>query len=104
MTFVRLLLACSFTLVLASALVVAQPKPDPHDATIKRAIGYLSKEVPRWHAEHPCYSCHNNGDATRALITAGLRGYDIGTSVDTTVDFLRLPAQWDQNKAPGGFD
>lgn len=37
-------------------------------------------------------------------MVAGMRGYDIGSSVDQTTDFLRVPSQWDQNKAPGGFD
>ena len=60
--------------------------------------------MPKWKAEHPCYSCHNNGDATRALLVAGAKGYDIGTSLDDTLAFLKQPAKWDQNKAPGGFD
>ena len=66
--------------------------------------GILVKEVPKWKAEHPCYSCHNNGDATRALLVAGAKGYDIGTSLDDTLAFLKQPATWDQNKAPGGVD
>jgi Prenyltransferase and squalene oxidase repeat len=94
----------SATLALTIGLAAQPARPESHDAAIKRAVGFLAKEVPKWHAEHPCYSCHNNGDATRALIVAGMRGYDIGTSVDETVDFLRVPSQWDQNKAPGGFD
>ena len=60
--------------------------------------------MPKWKAEHPCYSCHNNGDATRALLVAGAKGYDIGTSLDDTLAFLKQPAKWDQNKAPDGFD
>ncbi len=71
---------------------------------ISRGVGYLTKEVPKWKAEHPCYSCHNNGDATRALLVAGAKGYDIGTSLDDTLTFLKQPAKWDQNKAPDGFD
>ncbi len=79
-------------------------KADPHAATIARGVGYLVKEVPKWKAEHPCYSCHNNGDATRALLVAGAKGYDIGTSLDDTLAFLKQPATWDQNKAPDGVD
>ena len=60
--------------------------------------------MPTWNAEHPCYSCHNNGDATRALLVAASKGYDIGTSLDDTLAFLKQPAKWDQNKAPSGFD
>ena len=51
-----------------------------------RAVAFLSREVPRWSRENHCYSCHNNGDAARALYQAsrtgiprsrgGARGYD----------------------------
>ena len=40
-----------------------------------RAVAFLSREVPLWRREHPCYSCHNNGDAARALIAAAERGH-----------------------------
>jgi hypothetical protein len=78
--------------------------PDPHAAAIAKGVDYLKVEVPKWKAEHPCYSCHNNGDATRALLVAGAKGYDIGASLDDTLAFLKQPAKWDQNKAPSGFD
>src|SRR4051794_38197216 len=35
-----------------------------------RAIHYLAREVPAWNREHHCFSCHNNGDAARALYAA----------------------------------
>jgi len=79
-------------------------KADPYSAAIAKGVGYLKVEVPRWKAEHPCYSCHNNGDATRALLVAGAKGYDIGTSLDDTLAFLKQPSRWDQNKAQPGFD
>ena len=91
-----------------SAQVKKEPtaidKTDPIAVAITRGVGYLTKEVPKWKAEHPCYSCHNNGDATRALLVAGAKGYDIGTSLDDTLTFLKQPGKWDQNKAPDGFD
>jgi hypothetical protein len=102
---VRAILVLSFAGLVSTVALTAQPaQPAGHDDAIKRAVTFLSKEVPKWHADHSCYSCHNNGDATRALIVAGLRGYDVGSAVDDTVDFLRVPSRWDQNKAPGGFD
>ena len=79
-------------------------KADPNVVAIARGVDYLKVEVPKWKAEHPCYSCHNNGDATRALLVAASKGYDIGTSVDDTLAFLKQPSKWDQNKAPAGFD
>ena len=84
--------------------VPALDKSDPNVASIARGVDYLKVEVPKWKAEHPCYSCHNNGDATRALLTAGAKGYDIGSSLDDTLAFLKQPASWDQNKAPAGVD
>ena len=108
----RAIVSASAFLLIHSTLVSAQltkepaaiDKADPHAATIARGVGYLVKEVPKWKAEHPCYSCHNNGDATRALLVAGAKGYDIGTSLDDTLAFLKQPATWDQNKAPEGVD
>lgn len=79
-------------------------KADPIATAIARGVGYLTKEVPKWKAAHPCYSCHNNGDATRALLVAAAKGYDIGTSLDNTLAFLKQPGKWDQNKASDGFD
>jgi hypothetical protein len=98
----------AFTAAAASAQLkkeaTAIDKTDPIAVAITRGVGYLTKEVPKWKAEHPCYSCHNNGDATRALLVAGAKGYDIGTSLDDTLSFLKQPGKWDQNKAPDGFD
>jgi hypothetical protein len=85
-----------------TAAVLAQS--DPSGAAITRGIKYLSVEVPKWKAEHPCYSCHNNGDAARALLVASSKGYDIGTSLDDTLTFLRQPARWNQSEAAEGFD
>jgi hypothetical protein len=97
----------AFSTVL-SAQIKKEPtaidKTDPVAAAISRGVGYLTKEVPKWKAQHPCYSCHNNGDATRALLVAAAKGYDIGTSLDDTLAFLKQPAKWDQNKSPEGFD
>ncbi len=82
----------------------AVDKADPYAVAIAKGVDYLKVEVPKWKAGHPCYSCHNNGDATRALLVAGAKGYDIGASLDDTLAFLKQPSQWDQNKAPSGFD
>jgi len=98
-------LACSIGLsAQLKKEATAVDKGDPIVMAIARGVGYLAKEVPKWKAEHPCYSCHNNGDATRALLVASAKGYEIGTSLDDTLAFLKQPAKWDQNKAPSGFD
>jgi hypothetical protein len=107
-----LLLTASVTVLSISIGIGAQlkkeptaiGKADPHAASIAKGVDYLKVEVPKWKAEHPCYSCHNNGDATRALLVAGARGYNIGAALDDTLAFLKQPSKWDQNKAPSGFD
>ena len=93
------------TLVLAVlAVAVPAPQSTATDAAIARGVKYLAVEVPKWKAEHPCYSCHNNGDAARALMVASAKGYDISTSLDDTIGFLKQPAGWNQSKAAAGFD
>jgi len=64
----------------------------------------LSVEVPRWHRENHCYSCHNNGDAARALFLASHRGYAISSEAlaDTTA-WLLMPAHWDDHQGTPGF-
>ena len=108
----RTVLSLAFVTLLLSAGISAQlkkeatatDKSDPNAIVIAKGVDYLKVEVPKWKQEHSCYSCHNNGDATRALLVAGAKGYDIGTSLDDTLTFLKQPSQWDQNKAPSGFD
>jgi hypothetical protein len=107
----RTLLSSAVVLLLSIAAsaqlkkeATAVDKGDLNAQAIARGVDYLKVEVPKWKAEHPCYSCHNNGDATRALLVAGAKGYGIGTSLDDTLSFLKQPSKWDQNKAPSGFD
>ncbi len=69
-----------------------------------RAVAFLTREVPRWKAENDCYSCHNNGDAARALIVARTRGHGVGDALDDTLGWLRQPQKWNHNKTQGGID
>lgn len=99
----------SVTLSVAAAAQVekqatAVDKADPARPAISRGVGYLVKELPKWKAQQPCASCLHNGDATRALLVAGAKGFDIGTSLDETLAFLKQPAKWDQSKTASGFD
>jgi hypothetical protein len=58
-------------------------------------LTYLTREVPRWERENHCFSCHNNGDAARALYVARRKGYTIpAEALDSTAAWLRQPAQW----------
>lgn len=70
----------------------------------ERAIAYLAAEVPKWHRENKCYSCHNNGDAVRALVAARAAGLlpEVQPLADS-LTFLSAPQQWDANGPEGPF-
>jgi hypothetical protein len=62
-----------------------------------RALAYLSREVPRWHAKNKCYSCHNNGDAARALYVARRAGHTIpDEALADTSRWLTRPGEWEK--------
>ena len=71
----------------------------PQDALPEaRAIAFLAGEVPRWPAENNCFSCHNNGDAARALYTAVGQDYAVeAEALRATTAWLQNPAAWDDN-------
>jgi len=70
----------------------------------ERAIAHLSREVPAWFAENRCYSCHNNGDAARALILARMRAYAVpDTALRDTLEWLRHPERWESNRGDPRF-
>ncbi|MCZ6794378.1 MAG: hypothetical protein O7J95_12270 [Planctomycetota bacterium] len=69
-----------------------------------RALSYLAREVPRWSRENGCFSCHNNGDAARALYTAHRLGYPVPSeALADTSEWLSRPGGWDENKGDPGF-
>jgi hypothetical protein len=74
------------------------------DSAESRAVGFLKREVPAWSRENGCYSCHNNGDAARALYAASRNGYSLAPNVlaDTTA-WVSKPERWDSNKGDPGF-
>ena len=91
--------------VLALAFVTGGAPPEPDGAEAK-ALAYLAREVPRWAAENRCYSCHNNGDAARALYEARRLGRNAGgdpRAVADTTQWLGRPEGWDHNGGDGPF-
>ncbi len=65
----------------------------------ERAVRFLSKEVPSWAQENHCHSCHNNGDAARALYTAAQLGYPrLGPALVDTTAWLAAPQRWAKNR------
>lgn len=70
----------------------------------QRALNYLAVEVQRWRPENGCFSCHNNGDAARALYDAAARGYPIpAAALAETTPWLERPAGWDKDHADPAF-
>lgn len=77
----------------------------PTESAEERALAYLAREVPRWSADHKCYSCHHNGDAVRALYTARRLGYSIpAKTLEHSSHWLGRPKDWDHNGCEGPFN
>jgi hypothetical protein len=91
--------------LVVAALVLATPVgASPAGSPEDRALEYLAREVPRWSAEHGCFSCHNNGDGARALYAAERRGRTVAASaLDATTRWLVRPDSWDSNKGDPRF-
>jgi hypothetical protein len=88
----------------AAGCVRGKVKNDPALAAEARAVEFLKREVPAWSRDNGCFSCHNNGDAARALYAATRKGHRISTHVlaDTT-DWVAQPGHWEHNKGDPGF-
>src|SRR5947209_3480240 len=78
---------------------------EPTKATPEgRAVAFLVREVPRWHAQNHCFSCHNNGDAARALLAAQRASYAVpAAALQDTLGWLAKPAGWDSNRGDERF-
>jgi len=63
------------------------------------------REVPRWHAEEGCFSCHNNGDAARALMAASATDpAAVGAALAGTFKWLADPPAWNRAVVNRGVD
>lgn len=91
----RLPFLVSGTLWLALATALTAQTPPPPEAS---AVAYLAKAVTSFGSAHDCRSCHANGDATRALVMAANRGYDMADVLERPLAFLKNPASWAANK------
>jgi hypothetical protein len=70
----------------------------------QRGVEYLAGEVQKWSRENHCFSCHNNGDAARALFRAARTGFAISEeTVADTIAWLRQPADWEKTRSNPGF-
>jgi squalene cyclase len=86
-------------LYLLAALAVPGVADEPAE---NRALAYLAREVPRWAAANHCYSCHNNGDAARALYVAMRLSPQVpDQALADTTRWLAHPERWDRNGGEG---
>jgi hypothetical protein len=97
------MLASSLAIHLLCLIGASQNAPGPLSPEAK-AVAFLSREVPRWSREKHCFSCHNNGDAGRALFQAAREGQHVPEDAlaDTTA-WLKKPLAWDHNGGEGPF-
>ena len=101
---VRIAAAAAVVVMIASSHSnAAQVAPESSE---EKALTYLEQEVPAWPRETNCFSCHNNGDAARALFRARHLGYAIlDESIADTREWLLAPAEWDSSPGnPGSSD
>src|SRR5687768_8925059 len=89
----RRTLSASFVMMLsASAFIAAQERPQGLSPEA-RAVAFLAKEGAAWHAKFGCYSCHNNGDAVRALVSASTQKMDVAAALTKALNVQR-PQDW----------
>src|SRR5436853_3007138 len=89
-----------FILIVSALVRAAAGGPTPE----QRAIEYLSREVPSWSKENHCFSCHNNGDAARALFVSKRLGFTVPQAALTdTTEWLSRPKTWDNLNGTAGF-
>lgn len=103
---------CDFGMILWMSVLATGPasasslEPSVRGAAPEsRAVAFLAGEVPRWSPANKCFSCHNNGDAARALYTARRLGVMVEAKVlDDTTAWLSQPARWDRNGGDGTYN
>jgi hypothetical protein len=97
------------SLIVSASIVAATPRsvlggPPGPPAAESKALAFLAREVPLWSRENHCFSCHNNGDAARALLAARKKGHTLpDKALDDTLAFLARPERWDRNGVDAAF-
>ena len=90
------LMVCGSTLAAIRGANQVQPEA--------KALAFLQREVPAWKQQNGCFSCHNNGDAARAVYAAIRKGHRVPAEVlAETNAWVSDPNRWGQNKGDPGF-
>jgi hypothetical protein len=99
----RLLVTILFLCVLGFVPVWSQ-RSSEKPSVEEKAIAFLAREVPAWSKDNGCFSCHNDGDAARALYAASRKGYAIpSNALAATTAWVSQPNIWEENKGDPGF-
>lgn len=89
---------------IAAAVFLLAPSLPAQNSPEQKAVRFLAFEVPAWPRKNGCFSCHNNGDAARALYAAERAGLlEERQALETTTEWLSRPARWKENKGDPGF-
>jgi Squalene-hopene cyclase C-terminal domain len=97
-------LTSALTICLIVAAGPGEQRSTERSTPEQKAVAFLVREVPRWSRENHCFSCHNNGDAARALYQAGRAGYSVpDEALAETTRWLSRPESWDHNGGDGPF-
>lgn len=83
--------------------IAAQSRRSP-DSPEAKALTFLAREVPAWKQQNGCFSCHNNGDAARALYAAIRQDQRVAAEVlAETNAWISDPKRWENNQGDPGF-
>ncbi|MEQ8786433.1 MAG: hypothetical protein RIC55_09040 [Pirellulaceae bacterium] len=83
----------------------AASRSESEEDSVARGVAFLAREVPQWRVDNKCYSCHNNGDAARALMRARKQGVRFEQdALANTLTWLRRPDAWRHNGGEGEFN
>lgn len=95
-----LVVVASCTIAGKQAARAEDRKPAPE----QRAIEFLAREAAAWPTENKCFSCHNNGDAARALYAAVKLGNESARArLQETTAWLANPEAWRKTEIPVEF-
>lgn len=93
-----------FALALSLSHGFNQPAFVSAETPEAKALAFLIREVPAWSTNNGCFSCHNNGDAARALYVASQKGQRVpAAALMATTKWLSAPTHWEENKGDPGF-
>jgi hypothetical protein len=82
----------------ACCAIICQAQAQSLERATEKAIAYLARETPKWQTDHHCASCHHQGTAFRALLSAqAAKKFKDDTALATSLEWLDAPQKWKDN-------